>query len=60
MKTKVWDKLDLEIRNAKTYCFFRKTLLNFIRPTGNSTYQIYELLGIELLTRLWLGFSYPS
>ena len=34
------------------------------RPTGNSTYKIYDLLGIKLLIklwlliRLWLGFSH--
>ena len=31
--------------------------LNFIRLIGNSTYKIYDRLGIKLLTRLWLGFS---
>ena len=35
-------------------------LLNFIRPTGNSTYQIYDRLEIKLLTRLRLGFSHLS
>ena len=34
--------------------------LDFIRPTGKSTYKIYELLGIKLVTRLWLGFSHLS
>ena len=36
---KEWNKLDLEIRNAETYASFRKMLINFIRPTGNSTYK---------------------
>ena len=31
-------------------------LLNFMRPTGNSTYQIYGQLGMKLLARLQLGF----
>ena len=35
-------------------------LLNFIRPTGNSTYKIYDPLGVKLLTRLRLGFSHLS
>ena len=30
-------------------------LLYFIRPTGNSTYKIFDLLEIKLLTRLRLG-----
>ena len=37
---KEWNKLDSEIRNAETYASFRKTLLNFKRPTGNSTYKM--------------------
>ena len=35
---KKWNKLDPEIKNAETYVAFRKMLLDFIRPTGNSTY----------------------
>ena len=35
-------------------------LLNFIRPIGNSTENIYNPLGIKLLTRLRLGFSHLS
>ena len=57
---KEWNKLDSEIRNAKTYASFRKMLLIFIRPIGNSTYKIYDPLGIKLLTRLRLGFSHLS
>ena len=57
---KEWNKLDSEIRNAKTYASFRKMLLNFIRPVGNSTYKMYDPLGIKLLTRLRLGFSHLS
>ena len=54
---KEWDELDFKIRNAETYVSYRKVLLNFIRPTGNSTFKIYDLLGIKLLTALRLGFS---
>ena len=57
---KEWNKLDPEIRNAETYASFRKIPLNFIRPTGNKTYKIYDPLGIKLLTRLRLGFSHLS
>ena len=49
------NKLDPEIRNAETYAFFRKMLLHFMR---NSTYKIYDPLGIKLLIRLRLGFSH--
>ena len=57
---KEWNKLDSEIRNGKTFASFRKMLLNFIRPIGNSTHKIYDPLGIKLLTRLRLGFSHLS
>ena len=39
---KEWNKLDSEIRNAETYASFRKMLLNFTRPIGNSTYKFYD------------------
>ena len=45
---KEWNKLDFEIRNAKIYASFRKMLLNFTRPIGNSTCKIYDPLGIKL------------
>ena len=57
---KEWNKLDPEIRNAETYASFRKMFLNFIRPTGNSTYKIHDPLGIKLLSTLQLGFSHLS
>ena len=52
------NKLDPEIKNAETIVAFRKMLLDFIRPTGSSTYKLYDPLGIKLLTRLRLGFSH--
>ena len=57
---KEWSKLDSEIRNAETYASFRKMLLNFIRPTGNSTYKIYDPPGIKLLTKCeaWFYLSF--
>ena len=57
---KEWHKLDSEIRNSETYVSFRKMLLNFIRTTGNSPYNIYDLFEVKLLTRLRLGFSHLS
>ena len=57
---KEWNKLVPEIRNAETYASFRKMPLHFKRPTGNTTYKIYYLLRIKLLTRLQLGFSHLS
>ena len=53
-----WNKLDPDIRNLDTCSLFRKNLLAFIRPIENSIYSIYDPLGIKLLHRLRLGFSY--
>ena len=36
---------------------FRKTLLNFIRPSENKIFSIYDQVGIKLLNSLRLGFS---
>ena len=55
-----WNKFDSKIRNAETYASFRKMLLNLTRPIENSTYKIYDPLGLKLLTRLKLGFSHLS
>ena len=58
---KEWNKLDSEIRNTEAYKkYYRKILLNFIKPIGDSIYKIYNLLRIKLLTRLRLGFSHLS
>ena len=51
---KEWNKLVPEIRNAETYASFRIIFLNFKIRTGNTTYKIYDLLGIKLLPRLRL------
>ena len=53
-----WNKLDEGIRTTSSFLTFRKNLLNFIRPSGNSIFDINDALGIKLLTRLRLGFSH--
>ena len=52
-----WNKLDLNIRNSASLKAFKKKLLNFILPCSNSIFDIHNLLGIKLLTRLRLGLS---
>ena len=49
-----WNKLDLNIRNSTSLNAFKKKLLNFIRPCANSIFNIHNLLGIKLITRLRL------
>ena len=53
-----WNKLDLDIRNSASLNTFKKKLLNFIRPSANSIFDIHNPLGIKLLTRLRLGLSH--
>ena len=53
-----WNNLDSEIKNSDSYEMFRKKLLAFIRPVGNSMYGIYDPFGVKLINRLRLGFSH--
>ena len=52
-----WNKLDLQLRNAKSFKKFRNTLLKLDRPTPDLIYRIHHPLGLKLLTRLSLGLS---
>ena len=55
---KDWYNLDASIRNSKSIAIFKRTLLSFVRPTQNSVYNIFDPIGLKLLTRLRLGFSH--
>ena len=56
---KEWNKLDTSICQAPLYSVFRKTLLDFIQPTVNSTFYTKDVSGLKLLTRLRASFSHP-
>ena len=53
-----WNKLDPQVRNIESFMSFRKSLLNFIRPSENSIFNIHNPIGIKLLSRLRLGLSH--
>ena len=53
-----WNKLDSDIKNSDSYEMFRKKLLAFLRPVGNSMYGIYDPFRVKLINRLRLGFSH--
>ena len=53
-----WNKLDANLKNAKSYMCFRNSLLKIGRPVQNSIFKILNPLGIKLLTRLRLGLSH--
>ena len=53
-----WNKLDSNIRNSETLNIFKLKILKFIRPTANSIFGCYNLIGVKLLTRLRLELSH--
>ena len=52
-----WNKLDINIKSATSYTAFKNVLLSFIRPKHVDTFGIHNPTGLQLLTRLRLGFS---
>ena len=50
--------MDTDIRNLDSHVKFRKKLLNFIRPSEKSIFNIYYPQRSKLLNRLSLGFSH--
>ena len=53
-----WNKLSREVRNSENIKIFKKRLSEFIRPSPNSVFDIYNPYGIKLLTRLCLSLSH--
>ena len=53
-----WNKLDVTVRNAKSFLIFKNLLLKIGRPIQNSVFKIHDPLGIKLLTRLRVGLSH--
>ena len=53
-----WNKLNPEIGSSCSYNIFRKSLLNFIRPSASNVYDINDTMGIKLITSVRLGFSH--
>ena len=53
-----WNKLDLQLRNEKSFKKFRNILLKLGQPTPDLIYVIHRPLGLKLLARLRLGLSH--
>ena len=53
-----WNKLDNNIRNSELVSAFKKQIIKFIRPSPNSTFNVYNPHEIKLLTRLRVGLSH--
>ena len=53
-----WNKLDINLRNIKSFQIFRNLLLKIGRPIQNSIFNVHDPVGIKYLTRLRLGLSH--
>ena len=53
-----WYKLDLQLRNERSFKKLRNILLELGRPTPDLIYGIHRPLGLKLLTRLRLCLSH--
>ena len=52
-----WNLLDSDTRCSKSIAEFKRKLPSKIRPTENCVYNIYDIEGIRILTKLRLQFS---
>ena len=52
-----WNNLDKGITNSESFAVFKKSILQFIWPTPNRTFDCHNPIGIKLITRLRLGLS---
>ena len=50
--------MEQAIHSSENLFIFKKKLLKFIRPSGNSVFRCHNPKGIKLLTRLRLGLSH--
>ena len=52
-----WNLLDVSTRSCQSISEFKRELLGRIRPPKRPTFNIYDIEGIKLLTRLRIEFS---
>ena len=50
-----WFRLDFNIRNSESISLFKSRLLPFICPNQSNIHNIFDPIGLKLLTRLSLG-----
>ena len=53
-----WNDLDYHLRNASSISVFEQTFLKFIRLGPNKVYNVHNITGLNLLTRLRLRLSH--
>ena len=52
-----WGNLSEEIRTINSRNTFKSSILNFVTPKENSVFEVYDIKGVKLLTRLIMDFS---
>ena len=52
-----WINLDKNIKSSESFALFKKSILKFVRPTPNRTFNCHNPNGIKLITRLKLRLS---
>ena len=52
-----WNQLDRAVKNSPSIAVFKSNLLQMIRPVKSPIYNIYDIPGVKLLTRLRVNFS---
>ena len=53
-----WNDLSEEVRNSKSLPIFKKAILDLIRPKSAPFYNIFDPIGLKLLTRLRNNLSH--
>ena len=53
-----WGNLSTELRNINLINRFKSSTLNFVRPRENSNFEVHDINGEKLLTRLRFDFSH--
>ena len=53
-----WNNLDKGITSSESFTLLKKSILQFIRPTPNQTFNCHNPIGIKLITRLRLDLSH--
>ena len=54
---KEWNQLDVTLQSSQTISEFKRRLIQLIRPPKRSMFNIHDLDGVKLLTRLRVEFS---
>ena len=54
----MYQNLSEELRNICSINIVKSSILDFVRPRENSVFEVHDINGVKLLTRLRLNFSH--